>query len=101
MYLPLTDAAGRRRGPRPRGGRPRRPETILLVEDDAAVRLVTAAMLRRRSGTRVLDAAGGMEAIRPVPRARRADSSAPDGRGDAADERAGGGEPGDRHGARG
>jgi DNA-binding NtrC family response regulator len=44
---------------RARGGH----ETVLLVEDDAGVRLLTASILRR-SGYRVLEARDGREAIR-------------------------------------
>ena len=62
IYFPRTDRIG--------GGAPslsaravsRGSETILLVEDEAAVRAVACAILRR-NGYRVLDAANGGEAM--------------------------------------
>jgi len=63
VYLPVTDSipppASAPEKPRESAGR---NELILLVEDEAAVRLVVAEMLRRH-GYRVLVAADGPEAV--------------------------------------
>jgi two-component system cell cycle sensor histidine kinase/response regulator CckA len=61
VYLPRTEAAdGPVAGPEPA---PAAHETVLLVEDDDGVRLVTSALLKSL-GYRVVEAAGGMDALR-------------------------------------
>jgi CheY-like chemotaxis protein len=64
IFLPASGVAGRlpdeaAMKPKPRGG----TETILLVEDDAAVRMLTRAVLERQ-GYQVLEAAHGVEALK-------------------------------------
>lgn len=64
VFLPASDPSHERLAaaatqPKPRGG----TETILLVEDDASVRMLTRAVLER-AGYRVLEAVHGVEAIR-------------------------------------
>jgi two-component system, cell cycle sensor histidine kinase and response regulator CckA len=63
VFLPATETPGKSPDalptkPKPRGG----TETILLVEDEAAVRLLTRALLER-FGYRVLEASDGVEAV--------------------------------------
>jgi two-component system cell cycle sensor histidine kinase/response regulator CckA len=63
VYLPrVGDLAERSSGPRQAGTLPRRSETILLVEDEPALRTVTGAMLQR-GGYSVLEAANAAEAL--------------------------------------
>ena len=64
IYLPATETVGKSPGaaavkPKPRGG----TETILVVEDEYAVRILTRAVLEM-FGYRVLEAADGVEAVR-------------------------------------
>ena len=64
IYLPQTERAPRAPLPHPAAaGMPRGLETILLVEDDAALREM-AAMLLRRLGYHVLTAVNGLEALK-------------------------------------
>jgi two-component system cell cycle sensor histidine kinase/response regulator CckA len=62
IYLPRTHEAERAAAPRSRKPLRRGVETVLLVEDEAAVRHVTAKMLELR-GYRVLTASCGDEAM--------------------------------------
>lgn len=63
VYLPrVHDAAEPREPPAMVGGAPRGGETVLVVEDDAALRSVTALILGQLGYT-VLQASGGEEAI--------------------------------------
>jgi CheY-like chemotaxis protein len=63
IFLPATQEAARPKAERPRPARaPRGTETVLVVEDEAAVReLVTTAL--RGAGYRVLAAADGQDAL--------------------------------------
>jgi two-component system cell cycle sensor histidine kinase/response regulator CckA len=64
VYLPKCDAVEEALAPTPHREAPRRgTETILLVEDDTALRRMAAAILRR-VGYRVIEAADGAEALR-------------------------------------
>ena len=69
VLLPAADGGGEAAGPAPasasHGGpdRPRGSITILLAEDDTAVRVFTRRVLRER-GYRVLEASSGDEALR-------------------------------------
>jgi two-component system cell cycle sensor histidine kinase/response regulator CckA len=69
VFLPATGAAVAASGDtsrfQPRGG----TETILLVEDEASVRNVTRAILKRHGYT-VLEAANGVEAMKLWPQHR-------------------------------
>ncbi len=63
LYLPTTSASAREDAPRPTGApRLRGRETILLVEDEDAVRTTARAILQR-FGYRVLEARNGGEAL--------------------------------------
>jgi CheY-like chemotaxis protein len=64
LYLPAVEAtvpslAEETARPKPRGG----TETILIVEDEAAVRILTRVVLERH-GYKVLEAGDGVEALR-------------------------------------
>ncbi|MDA8083751.1 MAG: ATP-binding protein [Nitrospiraceae bacterium] len=63
IYLPLAESWAGDKEPRAETVVPHGTETILLVEDDEAVRLVTKRLLEER-GYRVIEAVGGMEAVR-------------------------------------
>jgi PAS domain S-box-containing protein len=56
MYFPAVTGTGHAAGRRPRADRASRRETILVVEDEDAVRAIISTVLRRR-GYRVLEAA--------------------------------------------
>jgi PAS domain S-box-containing protein len=63
LYFPRAEeAAARQPNPAP-GAEPRGSETVLLVEDDAAIRAVARHVLQGR-GYRVLEAADAAEALR-------------------------------------
>jgi CheY-like chemotaxis protein len=63
VYLPRFESPADGAGPAAGGPGLTGRETVLLVEDDDAVRMVTAAMLRSL-GYRVVEAAGGVEAVK-------------------------------------
>jgi PAS domain S-box-containing protein len=63
IYLPATGAPGGAGERAPEGASPRGSETVLLVEDDLAVRDLVREVLAR-SGYRVLVARSGTEALR-------------------------------------
>jgi CheY-like chemotaxis protein len=70
ILLPESQAKTETQGgvpPAPRGG----TETILVVEDEAIIRMLIRAILER-SGYRVLDAASGVEALQVWERNREA-----------------------------
>ncbi|MBK7594632.1 MAG: response regulator [Gemmatimonadetes bacterium] len=62
IYLPVAAGEPATRAPMPKPHAPRGTETVLLVEDDDAVRAVTRMALQR-SGYTVLEASTGREAI--------------------------------------
>ena len=65
LYLPRADAedeADQGADPPPAAQTPPRPATILLVEDEALVRMATATVLEH-AGFRIMEAAGGPEAL--------------------------------------
>jgi two-component system cell cycle sensor histidine kinase/response regulator CckA len=62
VYLPRTDAELREAVSQPPPGSVRGTETVLLVEDDDAVRGIACVALRR-NGYRVLEASNGGEAL--------------------------------------
>lgn len=63
VYLPATTEQGPVAAVQQTGGPPRGSETVLLVEDEPAVRDITQAALQRQGYT-VLPAASGAEALR-------------------------------------
>ena len=64
IYLPrLSKPMAPKDGPKPRSEAKGGSETILLVEDEAAVRSMMAAFLKRH-GYRIHEAANGMEALK-------------------------------------
>ena len=66
LYLPALSATPiDRSGPPPAATTPRGHETILLIEDEEAVRSLTRQILQQ-FGYTVVEAAGGAEAIRLV-----------------------------------
>jgi PAS domain S-box-containing protein len=62
IYLPVADAAEEPAATELRTPRAGGSETVLVVEDDAAVRALSRAILRR-NGYRVIEAPGGGEAL--------------------------------------
>jgi len=63
VLLPAARSREKERSQRPDDTAPRGIETILLVDDDAAVRTVVCSILKRR-GYRVLAAEGALDALR-------------------------------------
>jgi two-component system cell cycle sensor histidine kinase/response regulator CckA len=62
LYFPLVEEAVTRPAPASKATMPRGTETVLVVEDDAAVRAMTRNILQR-CGYTVLDAGDGREAM--------------------------------------
>ncbi|MCP5150843.1 MAG: PAS domain S-box protein [Ectothiorhodospiraceae bacterium] len=62
VYLPLTTDPGTRDAPTPARGHVGRGETVLVVDDDDAVRAMTCEMLSGRN-YRVLEARDGLDAL--------------------------------------
>ena len=75
---PQLPSSGQRTVAAPHGG----TETILLVEDEPGVRLLTRTVLER-GGYRVMEAANGADGLRAWVESRRARRSRPDRRRDA------------------